>query len=110
MSVVESLAKSNCVKNARVIIEKPFGHDLASAQELNAALHSVLFRSGICGPLCMHSPVSCITSRPPAKVLHLFGKGGATMKTLLHAALVLATLAGIAGFVAYLNGYEFDPE
>jgi glucose-6-phosphate 1-dehydrogenase len=45
MSVVESLAKSNCMKNARVIIEKPFGHDLASAQELNAALHAVL--SGI---------------------------------------------------------------
>jgi glucose-6-phosphate 1-dehydrogenase len=42
MSVVESLAKSNCMKNARVIVEKPFGHDLASAQKLNAALHSVL--------------------------------------------------------------------
>src|SRR6202161_2440715 len=47
MSVVESLAKSNCMKNARVIVEKPFGHDLASAQELNAALHSVLPESKI---------------------------------------------------------------
>jgi glucose-6-phosphate 1-dehydrogenase len=37
-SIVESLAKSNCMKNARVIAEKPFGHDLASAQQLNAAL------------------------------------------------------------------------
>ena len=36
-SVVESLAKSNCIKNARVIVEKPFGHDLASAQQLNTA-------------------------------------------------------------------------
>jgi glucose-6-phosphate 1-dehydrogenase len=47
MSVIESLAKSNCMKNARVIIEKPFGHDLASAQQLNVALHSVLPESRI---------------------------------------------------------------
>jgi GH15 family glucan-1,4-alpha-glucosidase len=31
-------AKSSCIKNARVIVEKPFGHDLISAQQLNAAL------------------------------------------------------------------------
>src|ERR1700724_2426721 len=46
-SVVESLARSNCIKNARVIVEKPFGHDLASAQQLNAALHAVLPESRI---------------------------------------------------------------
>ena len=46
-SVVKSLAKSNCIKNARVIVEKPFGHDLASAQQLNAVLHSVLPESRI---------------------------------------------------------------
>jgi glucose-6-phosphate 1-dehydrogenase len=47
MSVVGSLAKSNCMKNARVIVEKPFGRDLASAQQLNAALHAVLPESRI---------------------------------------------------------------
>ena len=36
--VVEQLAKANCAKNARVIIEKPFGRDLASAQALNQIL------------------------------------------------------------------------
>jgi glucose-6-phosphate 1-dehydrogenase len=36
--VVEQLAKAGCANNARVIIEKPFGHDLASAQELNRTL------------------------------------------------------------------------
>jgi len=46
-SVVESLAKSNCIKNARVIVEKPFGHDLASAQQLNTALRAVLPESRI---------------------------------------------------------------
>src|SRR5450755_70937 len=47
MSVVGSLAKSNCMKNARVIVEKPFGRDLVSAQQLSAALHSVLPESRI---------------------------------------------------------------
>jgi glucose-6-phosphate 1-dehydrogenase len=45
--VVEQLAKSGSMEGARVIIEKPFGHDLASAQQLNQILHSVLDESGI---------------------------------------------------------------
>ena len=36
--VVEQLANSGCNRGARVIIEKPFGRDLASAQELNRTL------------------------------------------------------------------------
>ena len=36
--VVEQIMKSGCSQGARVIIEKPFGHDLASALELNAIL------------------------------------------------------------------------
>jgi glucose-6-phosphate 1-dehydrogenase len=38
-TVVEGLAKSGCTENARVVVEKPFGHDLASAQQLNQILH-----------------------------------------------------------------------
>src|SRR5260370_3966504 len=37
-TVVEQLAKSGCAKHARAIIEKPFGHDLVSGQELNRIL------------------------------------------------------------------------
>ena len=37
-TVVEHLAKSNCARGARVIVEKPFGHDRASAQGLNKVL------------------------------------------------------------------------
>src|SRR5262249_45349872 len=37
--VVEQLAKARCTNAARVIVEKPFGHDLISAQELNRILH-----------------------------------------------------------------------
>ncbi len=38
-SVAEGLAKSGCAESARVIVEKPFGRDLASAQALNVMLH-----------------------------------------------------------------------
>lgn len=40
-AVVEALGQSGCAQNARVILEKPFGRDLASARNLNAILHSV---------------------------------------------------------------------
>ena len=36
--VVEGLAKSGCAKGARVVVEKPFGRDLASASELNSVI------------------------------------------------------------------------
>ena len=36
--VVEQLARSGCAKGARVVVEKPFGEDLASARELNRIL------------------------------------------------------------------------
>jgi glucose-6-phosphate 1-dehydrogenase len=38
--VIESLASAGLNKDARVIVEKPFGRDLASAQALNQVLHS----------------------------------------------------------------------
>jgi glucose-6-phosphate 1-dehydrogenase len=36
-SVVESLAKSSCIKNSRVIVEKPFGHDQLPPRTLSFA-------------------------------------------------------------------------
>jgi len=38
--VVEQLVKSGCAKGGRIIVEKPFGNDLASAQALNKILLS----------------------------------------------------------------------
>ena len=40
-TVAEGLAKSGCAKNARLIVEKPFGRDLPSARELNRIIHTV---------------------------------------------------------------------
>jgi glucose-6-phosphate 1-dehydrogenase len=45
--VVQGLAKSGCADNARVIVEKPFGRDLASAQSLDRTLHEVFTESAI---------------------------------------------------------------
>src|SRR5437879_2490175 len=44
---IEQLAKSGCAKDARIIIEKPFGRDLASAKNLNRILHEVFDESSI---------------------------------------------------------------
>jgi glucose-6-phosphate 1-dehydrogenase len=38
-TVVGKLKEAGCAENARVIVEKPFGRDLASARELNRVLH-----------------------------------------------------------------------
>jgi glucose-6-phosphate 1-dehydrogenase len=46
-SVVQGLVKSGCADNARVIVEKPFGRDLESAQALDATLHEAFPESSI---------------------------------------------------------------
>ena len=46
-TVVEGLNQSRCARDARVILEKPFGRDLASAQKLDEILHSVFPESAI---------------------------------------------------------------
>jgi glucose-6-phosphate 1-dehydrogenase len=46
-TVVEQLGASGCSKDARVIVEKPFGTDLASARELNRILFSEFPESAI---------------------------------------------------------------
>ena len=40
-TVVQQIGQAGLAHNARVVIEKPFGYDRASAQELNATIHSV---------------------------------------------------------------------
>jgi glucose-6-phosphate 1-dehydrogenase len=44
-TVVGGLAKAGLTENARVVVEKPFGHDLASARALNEELHAVIDES-----------------------------------------------------------------
>jgi glucose-6-phosphate 1-dehydrogenase len=46
-TVTQGLATSGCAQCARVVVEKPFGRDLESAQELNAHLAKVFPESNI---------------------------------------------------------------
>jgi glucose-6-phosphate 1-dehydrogenase len=43
--VVQGLAKADLIAGGRVVVEKPFGHDVASAQALSAELHEHLQES-----------------------------------------------------------------
>jgi glucose-6-phosphate 1-dehydrogenase len=45
--VLQGLADAGCARNARVVIEKPFGRDLASAVALNRTLHKVFHESAV---------------------------------------------------------------
>ncbi|MCC6774171.1 MAG: glucose-6-phosphate dehydrogenase [Gemmatimonadaceae bacterium] len=46
-AVVEGLGGAGCTEQARVVVEKPFGRDLASAQALNATLHRQFGESAV---------------------------------------------------------------
>src|SRR5580704_12093222 len=46
-AVAEGLAHSGCAANARVVVEKPFGRDLSSAQELHRILDEFFPESAI---------------------------------------------------------------
>ncbi len=46
-TVAQALVKASCAKDARVIIEKPFGRDLATAQDLNRVLQQCFPESAI---------------------------------------------------------------
>jgi glucose-6-phosphate 1-dehydrogenase len=46
-SIVERLGETGLSKEAKIVLEKPFGRDLASARELNATIHSVFDESQI---------------------------------------------------------------
>ena len=46
-AVIVMLREADLAENSRVVMEKPFGNDLASAQRLNAFLHSIFDESQI---------------------------------------------------------------
>ena len=46
-TVVTQLQKANCTSPARVVLEKPFGRDLATAKALNQTLHEVFPEASI---------------------------------------------------------------
>jgi glucose-6-phosphate 1-dehydrogenase len=47
VEVLKQLHASGCADGGRVVLEKPFGHDLASAQELNRVVHRVFSEDNV---------------------------------------------------------------
>jgi glucose-6-phosphate 1-dehydrogenase len=45
--VAKGLATHGCATNARIVVEKPFGRDLASAHELNGTIHKFFPESSV---------------------------------------------------------------
>ncbi|MFN8669764.1 MAG: glucose-6-phosphate dehydrogenase [Gemmatimonadaceae bacterium] len=45
--VIEGLGEAGCTQGGRVVVEKPFGRDLASARALNATLHARFDESAV---------------------------------------------------------------
>ncbi len=45
--VLKQLSASGCVAGGRIVIEKPFGHDLASARALNEVVHSAFAEENV---------------------------------------------------------------
>ncbi len=46
-TVVQGLARTGCATGARIVVEKPFGRDRTSAEELNRTLHEVFPESAV---------------------------------------------------------------
>ena len=46
-TIVENLSKLGCAAGGRIVVEKPFGRDLASAQSLNQTLHKYFDETAI---------------------------------------------------------------
>ncbi|MBA2679549.1 MAG: glucose-6-phosphate dehydrogenase, partial [Ktedonobacteraceae bacterium] len=46
-TVIQGLVQAGCAQGARVVVEKPFGHDLASAQDLNGVLTTAFSEAGV---------------------------------------------------------------
>jgi glucose-6-phosphate 1-dehydrogenase len=45
--VIHNLAASGCADGARIVVEKPFGRDLATAKKLNAVVHSAFTEANV---------------------------------------------------------------
>ena len=121
--VVQMLGATGLAERARLIIEKPFGHDLASARALNKTLHDVLeetqifridhflgkegvqnilafrFGNGLFEPIWNHEHVDYVQIDVPEQ-LTIEGRAGFFEQTGTFRDMVVTHLLHLLGFVA----------
>jgi glucose-6-phosphate 1-dehydrogenase len=121
--MVRMLGKTGIADNCSLVVEKPFGHDVASAKELNATLHQVLdeesiyridhflgkeaaqnilalrFANGILEPIWNRDHISYIQIDVP-EALDIQGRAGFYEQTGAFRDMVVTHLMQILGIVA----------
>jgi glucose-6-phosphate 1-dehydrogenase len=131
--MVKMLGKSGIADNCSLVVEKPFGHDLASAQQLNADLHEVLdeesiyridhflgkeaaqnilalrFANGIFEPVWNRDHVAYVQIDVPEE-LDIQGRAGFYEETGAFRDMVVTHLMQILGIVALEPPSRIDSE
>lgn len=131
-SVVQMLAEANLVERARIVMEKPFGTDLESAQKLNAKLHETFdesqifridhflgkepaqnilalrFANGLFEPIWNRNHIDHIQIDVP-ETLTVEGRGKFYDETGAYRDMVVTHLLQILAFVAMEAPVELEP-
>jgi glucose-6-phosphate 1-dehydrogenase len=121
--MVEALGRDGLTERARLVMEKPFGTDLASAQRLNAALHEVVeedqvfridhflgkeaaqnllalrFANGLFEPVWNRDHIASVQIDVP-EALGLEGRGAFYEETGAFKDMIVTHLMQLLGFVA----------
>ena len=121
--MIEMLAAAGLTERAKLIVEKPFGHDLSSARALNATLHAALgedqifridhflgkegvqnvlafrFANGLFEPIWNREHVAYVQIDVP-ELLTIEGRAGFFEQTGTFRDMVVTHLLHLLGFVA----------
>ena len=93
---------SGCATGARVIVEKPFGHDLASARELNAILHASFTRGESSASTTTSASGRCTTCCSSGSPTRFWSRSG-TASTSRASQITMAEDFGVQGRGAFYD-------